>query len=188
MSDTTDRVLYDGPPIRARMAAYLLLGIGGLVLSPIGLLHRAWWLLVLAVPLLLAGLVLVGTHLRIVVAPGMDDDNDGDGDDDEMDEAIRVTNSLFGLRLRQRRYPLSDVAGLELQRVAGTERERPSDTWYLRLQLGAKTYVIGRYDSRQNALVARYAVGQALQIGPRAQAAAGVKVATPHRSPGPIGQ
>ena len=146
------------------MVAWLLLGIGGLVLVPIGLLSRAWWLFVPAVPLLLAGLVLLQTRLRIVV--------------EHRTNVIRVTNSLLGLRLRERQYPLSDVIGLDLRRVAGDERERPSDTWYLRLRLNTtvrtfgmveprtRTYVIGRYDSRLGALEARRRLREVLQPQP----------------------
>ena len=165
MPDKENRVLYDGPPIPARMAAYLLLGIGGLVLVPIGLTNRAWWLLVPAVPLLLAGLVLSQVHLRIVIEHDAEHDTG----------VVHVTRSLLGLKLHERRYPPSDAVGLNLRRVAGDERERPSDTWYLRLQLGAKTYIIGRYDSREHALLARYAVGQALEVRAHEQAATEAK-------------
>ena len=154
-------MLYDGPPIRTRMVAWLLLGIGGLVLTPIGLIKRAWWLLVPAIPLLLAGLVLFQIRLRIVV--------------EHHTGVLRVTNSLLGLKLRERQYPLFDVIGLDLRRVAGDERERPSDTWYLWLQLGAtvrtfgktkprtRTYAIGKYDSRLRALEARRRLGEVLE-------------------------
>jgi hypothetical protein len=145
-------VLYDGPPIRTRMVAWLLVGIGGLVLAPIGLISRAGWLLVPAVPLLLAGLVLYQAHLRVAVEPGTGE--------------VCVTNRLLGLKIRQRRYPPSEVGGLDLQRVAGDERERPSDTWYLYLQLGTRVYPIGKYDSRSNALRARLKAREALQRNP----------------------
>lgn len=164
MSDESIGVLYDDTPIRTKMAAWLLLGIGGLVLVPIGLVNRAWWLLILAVPLLLAGLMLLQTHLHIVV--------------DHHTGIICVTNSLLGLRLRERQYPPSDVVGLDLQRVAGDERKRPSDTWYLRLRLHAtvhtfgkmkprmRTYLIGKYDSRLRALKARRRLSETLQTMP----------------------
>jgi hypothetical protein len=166
MSDRGAGVLYDDTPVRARMVAWLLLGIGGIVLAPIGLLNRAWWLLVLAVPLLLAGLLLLQMRLRIGVEhpPGL----------------ICATHYLFGLKLRERRYPPSDVVSLNLHRVAGDEDERSSDTWYLRLQLHAavrtfgtvkhhtRTYLVGKYDSRLRALKARRRLGEVLQIGPQA--------------------
>jgi hypothetical protein len=145
-------VLYDGPPIRTRMVAWLLLGTGGIVMMPIGLINRAWWLLVPAVPLLLAGLVLHQAHLRVAVEPGTGE--------------VCVTNRLLGLKIRQRRYPPSEVGGLDLRRVAADERERPSDTWYLYLQLGAKVYTIGKYDSRSSALRARLKAREALQRNP----------------------
>jgi len=166
MSDTSIGVLYKDTPIQARMVAWLLIGIGGFVLVPIGLVNRAWWLLVLAVPLLLAGWVLLQTHLRIVV--------------EHHTGIVCVTSFLLGLKLRERRYPLSDVVGLDLQRVAGDERERPSDTWYLRLQLHitahtigkvkhrTRTYIIGKYDSRLGALKAQRRLRELLQAKPQA--------------------
>jgi hypothetical protein len=152
MPGKDDSVLYDGPPIRTRMVAWLLLGIGGIVLVPIGLINRAWWLLVPAVPLLLAGLVLFQAHLRVAVEPGTGE--------------VCVTNRLLGLKIRQRRYPPSEVGRLDLQRVAGDERERPSDTWYLYLQLGTRVYTIGKYDSQASALRARLEVREALHGNP----------------------
>ena len=134
------------------MVAWLLLGTGGIVLMPIGLINRAWWLLVPAVPLLLAGLVLHQVHLCVAVEPGTGE--------------VCVTNRLLGLKTRQRRYPPSEVGGLHLRRVAGDERERPSDTWYLYLQLGARVYTIGKYDSRTSALRARLEVREMLQENP----------------------
>jgi hypothetical protein len=135
------------------MVAWLLLGTGGIVLVPIGLINRAWWLLVPAFPLLLAGLVLFQAHLRVVVEPGTGE--------------VCVTNRLLGLKTRQRRYPLPEVGGLDLQRVASDERDRPSDTWYLNLQLGTSVYTIGKYDSRASALRARIEVREGLQVHPR---------------------
>lgn len=152
MPDNDGATLYDGPPIWARMSAWLLLGIGALVLVPIGLMNRAWWLLKLALPPILAGLVLLQARLRIVV--------------ERPTGVVCVANLLFGLTLRERRYPPSDVVGLALQRVAGDERERPSDTWYLRLKLSTKTHTIGKYDSRLGALEARRKVAQVLQARP----------------------
>jgi hypothetical protein len=153
MPGKDDSVLYDGPPIRTRMVAWLLLGTGGIVLVPIGLINRAWWLLVPAVPLLLAGLVLFQAHLRVAVEPGTGE--------------VCVTNRLLGLKIRQRRYPPSEAGRLDLQRVAGDERERPSDTWYLYLQLGTRVYTIGKYDSQASALRARLKMREALQAHPR---------------------
>ena len=135
------------------MVAWLLLGTGGIVLAPIGLINRAWWLFVPAIPLLLAGLVLHQAHLRVAVEPGTGD--------------VCVTNRLLGLKTRQRRYRPPEVGGLDLQRVASDERERPSDTWYLNLQLGTRVYTIGKYDSRASALRARIEVREALQVHPR---------------------
>jgi len=148
------------------MVTWLLLGIGGLVLTPIALANRAWWLLVPAVPLLLAGLLLLQAHLRIVV--------------EHRTTVVGVTNSLLGLKLRKRQYPLSDVVGLDLQRVAGDERERASDTWYLRLQLHTtvrtllgrvvphvKIYTLGKYDTRLRALEARHKLDKVLQGRPQ---------------------
>jgi hypothetical protein len=161
MTDESISVLYDDTPIRTRMVAWLLLGIGGLVLVPVGLINHAPWLFVLAAPLLLAGLVLLQIHLCIAA--------------EHHTAVVRVTNSLLGLKLREHRYRPSDVVGLDIQRVAGDERERPSDTWYLRLQLYApvrtfgkakprtRTYLIGKYDSRLRALKARRRARDALQ-------------------------
>jgi uncharacterized protein (DUF58 family) len=165
MPDEDARVIYDGPPMRVRMAAWLLLGIGGIVMAPIGLISRAWWLVVLAAPLLLAGLVLSQVRLRIVV--------------EHPTGAVRVTSSLPGLRLRERRHPPSDVVGLDIYRVAGAERERPSDTWYLKLQLRTRTHTVGRYDSQVSALLARRELGRALQA--RAQAPTAAEVNPPPR-------
>jgi len=91
-------------------------------------------------PLLLAGLVLSQVRLRIVV--------------EYPTGVVRVTNSLVGLQLRQRGYPPSDVVGLDIRRVAGAERERPSDAWYLKLRLRTRTHTIGKYDDRTSALQA----------------------------------
>jgi hypothetical protein len=157
MVDEDVSVLYDGLPIQTGMAAWVLLGIGGIVLVPIGLLGRAWWLFVPAVPLLLAGLILLQVRLRIVI--------------EYPAGSIRVTNRLLGLKYRERRYHRSDLVGFDIHRVAGAERERPSDTWYLRLRLGIKTFTIGRYDSRLSAVRARAKINKTLQARTRAQAA-----------------
>jgi len=156
MADKEISVIYDGVPIRSRMAMGFLLGIGGLVFVPIGLINRAWWLLILAVPLLLAGLVLSQIRLRIVA--------------ERQTGAVRVVNLLAGLKVRERRYPPLDVLGLDLRRVAGDERERASDTYYLVLRLGLTTYTVGKYDSREHALEARQRLLGVLQTGPRVRA------------------
>jgi hypothetical protein len=174
MPDEDARVIYDRPPIRVRMAAWLLLGIGGIVMAPLGLIDRAWWLVVLSVPLLLAGLVLSQIRLRIAV--------------EHPTGVVRVTNSLLGLRLRERGYPPSDVVGLDIHRVAGAERERPSDTWYLKLQLRTRTHTVGRYDSHVSALLARRELGRALQARAQAHTAAEVKPAATETSHDTIGQ
>ena len=156
MAEKETSVIYDGVPIRSRMAMGLLLGIGGLVFVPIGLLSRAWWLLILAVPLLLAGLVLSQIRLRIVA--------------ERQTGAVRVVNLLVGLKVRERRYAPLDVLGLDLRRVAGDERERASDTYYLVLRLGLTTYGVGKYDSREHALEARHRLLGVLQTRPQVRA------------------
>ena len=157
MVDQDISVLYDGPPIQTRMVAWVLLGIGGIVLVPIGLISRAWWLFVPAIPLLLAGLILLQMRLRIVI--------------EYPAGTICVTNRLLGLKYRERRYHRSDLVGFDVDRVAGAERERPSDTWYLRLRLGIKTYTVGKYDSRASAIRARAKVNKVLQARVPGQAA-----------------
>jgi tetratricopeptide (TPR) repeat protein len=157
MPDKDGRVIYDGSPMWVKMVAWVLLGVGGIVMVPIGLINRAWWLLVLAVPLLLAGLVLSQVRLRIVV--------------EYPTGVVRVTNSLVGLQLRQRGYPPSDVVGLDIQRVAGAERERPSDAWYLKLRLRTRTHTVGKYDDRASALRARRELNAALRGRPQVPAA-----------------
>ena len=149
MPDRSNVTVYDGPPIETRMAAWIALGIGGLVFVPVGWYGHAPWLYALAVPLLVVGLVLLPLHLRISVNHGED--------------LVRVTNRWLGLKVRERRLPLSDILGLDLLRKAGAERERPSDTWYLRLRLGIHTYTVGKYDSRANALRAQLRLREKLQ-------------------------
>ena len=154
MPDKNVTLMYDGPPIEARRAAWVLAGIGGLVLVPIGLFGHAPWLYVFAVPMLLIGLVLLPLHLRITV--------------NHRERLVRVTNRWLGLKVRERRYPSSDLLGLDLDRVAGAERDRPSDIWYLRLRLGLKIYTIGKYDSRANALRAQLKLREKLENRPPA--------------------
>lgn len=167
MAEENMTVVYNAPPIWAKMTAWVLLGIGGIVLLPIMLIRGDDWLLLFIIPLILIGLVLLSIRLRIaLVSPA---------------SVVRVTNSLLGLRVRQRQYLRPDVAGLDLDRVAGDERERDSDTWYLRLRLRKRGYTIGRYDSRMSALLARRDVDKALQSLPLAPAEAReVAAAEPH--------
>jgi len=168
MPDKDVSVLYDSQPIRVKMAAAVLLGIGGLVFVPIGLINRAWWLLILAVPPLLAGLVLLKVRLRIVVEHGTG--------------AVYVTNFLLGLKLREQRYPPGQVRGLDLRRVAGDERERPSDTWYLTLGLRTRIYTIGKYDSHMHALEARRRLNEVLRSASQARMAAAARTAAAQKS------
>ena len=152
MPEEAGSVLYNQTAIWAKIVAWLALGIGGLVCVPTGLYGLNWWLLVLGVPLLLLGLLLLQTRLHMAVERETGD--------------VVVTNRLLGIKIYTRRYPWSDVLSLELQRVAGDERERPSDTWYLRLQLGLDTFTIGRYDSRVSALRAQHDVAEVLKDHP----------------------
>jgi hypothetical protein len=133
--------LYDQTAVWARLVAWLLVGTAGFVLVPLALIYRAWWLLILAVPLLLAGLVLFMTRLRIVL--------------DRRTGSLQVSNYLLGLRMKERTYSHSDTPTPYVQRVAGAKRERPSDTWYLRLQFRDQTHTIGRFDDRITALQAQ---------------------------------
>jgi hypothetical protein len=158
------------------MVAWVLLGVGGLVMVPIGLANRAWWLLVLAILPLLAGAVLLLARRRIFVARSPD--------------VVRVVDLLGGLRLRRREYPIANVVGLDVYRVAGAERERPSDTWYVRLQIHTtarvfgrirprlKNYLLRRYDDRLEALQARDQVARALGGRARVSAAARTEAAS----------
>lgn len=161
MSNVNGNVLYSDTPVRVRMVAHVLLGAGGLVLGPIGLLSGTRWLLALAVLTLLVGVMLRQLHLRVEV---------------EVDTGmITVTRSMLGLRLCRRRYSLSDGVGLELRRVAAVERERPSDTWYLKLELNlprtadrvrprTRVYTIGKYGDRLTALKAQHSVRETLDL------------------------
>ena len=163
MPDRDIAVLYDEPPIWAKLVGWLLLGTGGLVLAPVALVNGAAWLFILAMPPLLAGLLLFQTRLCITL--------------NRRTGLIMATNYLLGLRFRQRRYPASDIVGVDVHRVAGAERERASDTWYLRLQLRARAHTIGKYDTRLEALEARRELSKALQPGPRPQTAVEMKTA-----------
>jgi hypothetical protein len=149
-------VIYNATPIGAKMAAWVLLGIGGIVLLPIALIRDDHWLLVFAVPLILLGLLFLATRQRIaLVSPT---------------SVVRVTSYLLGLRVRQRQHPRSDITAIDLHRVAGDEQERASDTWYLRLRLRNRGYTIGRYNTRMSALLARRDLDEALQSLPPAPA------------------
>lgn len=150
-------VLFDARPIRAAMAGWLLLGIGGLVCLPLALANRALWLALLALPLLLAGGLLLATRLRIQM--------------ERRSGVIHATYRLLGLALRQRSYSPSDRVGLELTRVAGDARERPSDTWYLRLRFHTGSYLVGKYDDRLAALEAQRRLSEALLARPSAEVA-----------------
>jgi tetratricopeptide (TPR) repeat protein len=154
MAEETETVIYAATPIWARMVGWVLLGVGGIVLLPIAAIRGDEWLLVFAIPLILAGLALFALRLHIaLISPAA---------------LIRVTNSVLGLRVRQRQYSGSEITGLDLQRIAGDDRERASDTWYLRLRLEDRTYTIGKYDSRTSALLARRDTEEFLQALPPA--------------------
>jgi hypothetical protein len=77
----------------------------------------------------------------------------------------------------RRRYSPSEVRGVDIHRVAGDERERPSDTWYLRLILRTQTYTIGKYDTRLDALQARRELTEVLKTRVRPQTAAEIEAA-----------
>ncbi len=147
----TPIVLYDDVPIPNKTVAYLLLGSGGLVMAPLGLLHRAWWLVLLAVPVLLGGAALLQTRLRLTIA--------------RETGRLRVEYAFLGLTIRRREYPPPAAVEPSLTRVAGAERERPSDTWYLELLVHTAArdlfgrvrpvehvYLVGKYGSRLEAL------------------------------------
>ena len=152
----TETVIYAATPIWARMAGWVLVGVGGIVLLPIAAIRGDTWLLVFAIPLILAGLALFALRLHIaLIGPAA---------------AVRVTNSFVGLRVRQRQYSRAEIVGLDLQRVAGDARERASDTWYLRLRLDGRTHTIGKYDSRTSALLALRDVEAVLEGLPPAAA------------------
>jgi hypothetical protein len=97
MPEKPGSVLYNETAIWAKIVAWLAVGIGGLVCVPIGLYGLTWWLLVLAVPLLLLGLVLLQTRLHMAVERETGD--------------VVVTNRLLGLKIHTRRYPWSDRSG-----------------------------------------------------------------------------
>jgi hypothetical protein len=142
--------LYDETPAWARAVGWLLMGIGGFVLAPIALFSRAWWLLAAAAPFALAGLLLLQLHLRI--------------EPDRLSGGLVCTNSFLGLRLRRQRYDQGEIEGFDLQKVGSDERQRPSDTWYLRLLLRQRTHIIGAYETHEEALKAQYRQRQRLNI------------------------
>jgi hypothetical protein len=156
VAEEKPNVIYDATPVWARMVAWTLLGIGGIVLAPIALIRGDHWLFYFAVPLIAMGLMLLAMRLRIAAVPSA--------------SVLRVTNSFLGLRVRQRQYLSSQITALDLHRVAGDERERDSDTWYLRLHVARRGYVVGKYDTRVSALLARRDIEEALDTLPLAPA------------------
>jgi hypothetical protein len=158
MTQAAVTVIYDDTPIWFRMAGWLLVGIGGLVLAPLALISRDAWLWVFAVPMIAAGLVLFQRRLHIAL--------------EHRTAQLVVTHRLFGLALRRRRHVRSEVVGVDLERVAGDARERASDTWYLRLRLHTRSYMVGRYRDRFGALEARRRLRELLKAGPRPETAA----------------
>ena len=154
MTEEKSNIIYDATPVWARMVAWALLGIGGIVLTPVALIRGDRWLLYFAVPLIVMGFVLIAIRLRIAAVPSA--------------SVLRVTNSFLGLRLRQRQYPRSEITAIDLHRVAGDERERDSDTWYLRLHVARRGYLVGKYDTRVSALLARRDIEEALHTLPLA--------------------
>ena len=139
--DEREVVLYDDVPIGARWAGWLLLGIGGLVLTPAALVARYGWLLVVATPFLGCGVCLLQTRMRIAV--------------DRRTLLVRVRYQLLRIGLSERRFTPSDLVGVEIPRVAGDELERDSDTWYIRLVFHSRAYTVGRYGEHLDALQAR---------------------------------
>ncbi len=154
------RTLYHGRQVETALAGWLLVGIGGLVCLPLGVAHGAWWLVGLAFPPLLAGLVLLGVRLRVELDP--------------RHGLIHVRRSVLGLRVAARTYRQSDCLGVEVVRVAGDARERPTDTYYLRLRLATARYTLGRYRDRQSVLQAQYQLNELLRAG---------RAATPGQEP-----
>ena len=151
-------IVYDDTPIWFRMAGWLLVGIGGLVLTPLALISRAGWLWVVAAPVIAAGLVLFQTRLHIAL--------------EHRTAQLVVTDRVLGLTLRRRRHVRSEVMSVDLERVAGDTQERDSDTWYLRLRLHTRTYMVGRYRDRFGALEARRRLREVLRAGPQPETAA----------------
>jgi hypothetical protein len=142
-------IIYDGPPVWAKLTGAVLLGVGGIVLLPIAALRGDWWLLVFAVPLLVVGLLLLALRLCVAV--------------ERQAGVVLVTQSFVGLRLREHRYRPSEISALEIARVAGDEAERASDTWYVKMWAGRRGYTVGRYDTRVRALLARRDLDELLQ-------------------------
>jgi len=154
VAEEKSNVIYDAAPLWAKMVAWVLLGIGGIVLAPIALIRGDTWLLYLCVPLAVVGLVLLAIRLRIAAVPSA--------------SVLRITDSFLGLRVRHRQYVRSQITALDLHRVAGDDRERDSDTWYLRLHVGRRSYTVGKYDGRMSALLARRDIEEALHTLPLA--------------------
>ncbi|MCJ7738772.1 MAG: tetratricopeptide repeat protein [Anaerolineae bacterium] len=149
MSRVEWNVLYEGIPVQVNLISWLLLGVGGAVLAPIALLSDAGWLLILAVPLLICGLVLRQVHLQVIV--------------ESYTGVIRSTLKWLGIQLWTRRHQHAGIETLEIRRVGGDRRERDSDTWYIRLKMQGASYILGRYDTRPEALEARHQLSDIIQ-------------------------
>jgi len=149
MSRADENMLYDGIPVQADLISWLLLGIGGAVLIPIALANRARWLLVLATPLILAGVALRRTRLVLTVEPHTG--------------IIKADVAWLGIHLLARRHPHTEIQKLEIKRVGGNSRERDSDTWYLHLRLQTATYILGKYDMQVEALQAKHHLDKLIQ-------------------------
>lgn len=167
-AEESTNVIYDATPVGAQMAAWLLAGIGGIVLFPIALLRGDYWLLFLASPLLVSGLLLFALRLRIVAAPSA--------------AALHVTISFLGLQLLEHWHARSEITALDVHRVAGDYRERASDTWYLRMRIGRRAYTLGKHDSRMDALLARRDIEQTLETLPLAIVSDAAPRADPEQS------
>jgi hypothetical protein len=150
LSNTGTVHVYDDRPIWAHIAGWVILGIGAFVLLPLALLSWTWWLPIPALPFLLIGGLLLQLHLHIVA--------------DRPTGTLRITTKLFGWQIRERTYSLSDVHSLEIERVAGHAQRRASDTWYLSLYLPQETHLIGRYDTRWDALREKGRLSQTLAL------------------------
>jgi hypothetical protein len=157
LSEADTIQIYDDTPVWARMTGWLLLGVGAFVLLPLALFSWTWWLPIPAIPFIIIGGLLLQLDLQISAKRSTG--------------TLRVTNQLFGLRLRERTYSLSDVHGLEVERVAGDEQVRASDTWYLSLYLPRRSYIIGRYDTRWDALREKDRLSRRMAVKPRAESA-----------------
>lgn|GEM_PF-2235070 len=149
MSRIEQNVLYEGIPIQVNLISWLLLGVGGVVLAPIALLSDTDWLLILAVPLLVCGLVLRLIHHQVAV--------------EAYSGVIQFTLNWLGIQLRARRHQRADIETLAITRVGGDWRERDSDTWYIHLKMPGARYILGRYGTRLEALEARCQLSDIIQ-------------------------